>query len=160
MHSQFKMSSVMTRIRSVCYSPADRKKIHISTQSGIYTRMRHKLLIFSSNWPWKFLKQVWANNGSISRSNYHHSHHHHYFPVFSVWKNYFSFSLKQPNRLSRPTSAVHSSEIRGLRSTKCSSVSLQNLLYFMYKKTHVVLFVFHFVQLYIFTLWMPWSMST
>ena len=46
----------------------------------------------------------------------------------------------------------HSSEIRGLRSTKCSSEMLQNLLCFMYKKTHVVLFVFHFVQLYIFTL--------
>ena len=46
----------------------------------------------------------------------------------------------------------HSSEIRGLRSTKCSSETLQNLLYFMYKKTHVVFFVFHFVQLYIFTL--------
>ena len=46
----------------------------------------------------------------------------------------------------------HSSEKRGLRSTKCSSETLQNLLYFMYKKTHVVFFVFHFVQLYIFTL--------
>ena len=55
---------------------------------------------------------------------------------------------------------THSSEIRGLRSTKCSSETLQNLLYFMHKKTHVVFFVFHFVQLYIFTLWMPWSMST
>ena len=44
----------------------------------------------------------------------------------------------------------HSSEIRGLHSTKCSSETLQNLLYFMYKKTHVVffcfLFLFHFVQ--------------
>ena len=39
----------------------------------------------------------------------------------------------------------HSSEIRGLRSTKCSSETLQNLLYFIYKKTHVVFFVFHFV---------------
>ena len=29
--------------------------------------------------------------------------------------------------------------------------TLQNLLYFMYKKTHVVFFVFHSVQLYIFT---------
>ena len=38
---------------------------------------------------------------------------------------------------------LHSSEIRGLRSTKCSSKTLQNLLYFMYKKTHVVFFVFH-----------------
>ena len=28
----------------------------------------------------------------------------------------------------------------------------QNLLYFMYMKTHVVFFVFHFVKLYIFTL--------
>ena len=46
----------------------------------------------------------------------------------------------------------HSSEIRGLRLTKSSSETLQNLLYFMYKKTHVVFFVFHFVQLYIFTL--------
>ena len=55
--------------------------------------------------------------------------------------------------------STHSSEIRGLRSTKCSSETLQNVIYFMYKKTHVVFFVFHFVQLYIFTLWMPWSMS-
>ena len=50
----------------------------------------------------------------------------------------------------------HSSEIRGLRSAKCSSETLQYLLYFMYKKTHVFFFDFHFVQLYIFTLWMPW----
>ena len=49
---------------------------------------------------------------------------------------------------------TENSEIRGLCSTKCSSETLQNLLYFMYKKrkTHVVFFVFHFVQLYIFTL--------
>ena len=46
----------------------------------------------------------------------------------------------------------HSSEIRGLRSTKCSSETLQNLLCFMYKKSHVVFFVFHFMQLYIFTI--------
>ena len=38
----------------------------------------------------------------------------------------------------------HSSEIRGLRSTKCSSETLQNLLYFMHKKTHVVFFRFSF----------------
>ena len=44
----------------------------------------------------------------------------------------------------------HSSEIRGLRSMKCSSKMHQNLLHFMYKKTHVVFFVFHFVQLYSF----------
>ena len=42
----------------------------------------------------------------------------------------------------------HSSEIRGLRSAKCSSETLQNLLYFIYKKTHVVFFAFDFVQLY------------
>ena len=35
---------------------------------------------------------------------------------------------------------------------ECSSETLQNLLYFMYKKTHAVFIVFHFVQLYIFTL--------
>ena len=43
---------------------------------------------------------------------------------------------------------THSSEIRSLRSTNCSSKTLQNLLYFMYKSTHVFFFVFHFVQLY------------
>ena len=37
---------------------------------------------------------------------------------------------------------VHSSEIRGLHLLKCSSETLQNLLYFMYKKTYVVFFVF------------------
>ena len=42
---------------------------------------------------------------------------------------------------------IHSSEIRGLRSTFCPREMLQNLPYFMYKKTHVVFFVFHFVQL-------------
>ena len=36
----------------------------------------------------------------------------------------------------------HTSEIRGLRSTKCFSKMLQNLLYFMYKKTHVIFFIF------------------
>ena len=40
--------------------------------------------------------------------------------------------------------SYHSLEIRGLRSTKCSSETLQNLLYFMYKNTHVI----QFVQLY------------
>ena len=38
---------------------------------------------------------------------------------------------------------LHFSEIRGLRSAKCSNETLQNLLHFMYKKTHVVFFVFH-----------------
>ena len=35
-------------------------------------------------------------------------------------------------------SMAHSSEINGLRSTKCCSETLQNLLYFMHKKTKVV----------------------
>ena len=34
---------------------------------------------------------------------------------------------------------------------KCSSKMLQNLLYFMYKKTHIVFKFFHFVQLSIFS---------
>ena len=38
----------------------------------------------------------------------------------------------------------HSSEVRGLCSTKCSSEMLQNLLYFMYKKTHVFFVCFSF----------------
>ena len=33
---------------------------------------------------------------------------------------------------------------------KCSSETLQNFLYLMYKNTHVVFFVFHFEQLYLF----------
>ena len=37
---------------------------------------------------------------------------------------------------------AHFSEIRGLCSTKCSSETLQNLLYLMYKKTHAVFFSF------------------
>ena len=69
--------------------------------------------------------------------------------TFSYPLNTFIDITKEPLYLS---SSTHSSEIRGLRSTKCSSKTLQKLLYFMYKKTHVVFFVFHFVQLYIFTL--------
>ena len=46
---------------------------------------------------------------------------------------------------------AHSSEIRDLCSTKCSRETLQNLPYFCSKKTHEIVFVFHFVQLYIFT---------
>ena len=53
---------------------------------------------------------------------------------------------------------VHSSEIGGLCLMKWPSEILQNLPYFMYKNTHVVFFVFQFVQLYTFTYWMPWSL--
>ena len=38
----------------------------------------------------------------------------------------------------------HSSEKRGLRTTKCSSKMLRNMLYFMYKKTHVFFVCFSF----------------
>ena len=64
----------------------------------------------------------------------------------------FAWMIHIKNRASRilKVDVVHSSEIRGLRSTKCSSETLQNLLYSMYKKSHVVFFVFHFVQLYFF----------
>ena len=37
---------------------------------------------------------------------------------------------------------IYSSEIRDLSSTKCSSKTLQNLLYFLYKKTHIIFFIF------------------
>ena len=58
-------------------------------------------------------------------------------------------------------SIFHSSEIRGLCSTKCSSEMLQNLLYFMYTKTYLVFFIFHFMQLYFSLIhaWC-WCMST
>ena len=41
-------------------------------------------------------------------------------------------------------SCNHSSEIRGLLSAKCSSETLQNLLYFMYKKNPRSFFRFSF----------------
>ena len=53
---------------------------------------------------------------------------------------------------SRLCQNCHTSKINGLCSIINSKKTLQTLLYFMYKKTHVVFFVFHIVQLYIFTL--------
>ena len=53
---------------------------------------------------------------------------------------------------------THSSEIKGSWSTLKPREMLQNLLCLWKKKTHVVFFIFHLEQL--FTLWMPWSMST
>ena len=47
--------------------------------------------------------------------------------------------------------ASHSSQFEGLCSTKSSSKMLQNLPYFWHKKTHIVLFIFHFVLLYFFS---------
>ena len=49
-----------------------------------------------------------------------------------------------------PYHLLHSSEIRGLCSTKSSRKMLQNLPYFWNTKIHVVFFVFHFVLLYFF----------
>ena len=66
-------------------------------------------------------------------------------------KSFYWFVKKNLNSKIGILLLFHSSEIRGLCLTKCSSETLQNLLYFMYKKTHVVFFVFHFVRLYIFT---------
>ena len=61
------------------------------------------------------------------------------------------FCEKKTRQINLNGLSKDSSEIRGLRSMKCSSKTLQILLYFMYKKTHVlVFFVFHFVQLYFF----------
>ena len=37
---------------------------------------------------------------------------------------------------------LHSPEIWGFRSIKCFDESLQNLIYFVYKKTHIVFFSF------------------
>ena len=48
----------------------------------------------------------------------------------AIFENHVSFNKQNFTK--------HSSEIRGLHLTKCSSETLQNLLYFMYKKTHVV----------------------
>ena len=45
---------------------------------------------------------------------------------------------------------THSSEIRGLCLMKCPSEILENLPYIYHNKSHVVFFVFHFMQLYLF----------
>ena len=58
-----------------------------------------------------------------------------------MWKKYIlqksSNTLLQAQqfRMVELIMGIHSSEITGLRSTKCSSRTLQNLLFFMYKKT-------------------------
>ena len=54
---------------------------------------------------------------------------------------------------------AHSSEKRGLRSTFWPREMLQNLLCLWKKKTQVVFFVFHFEQLWVLPLWMPWTWS-
>ena len=54
----------------------------------------------------------------------------------------------------------HSLEMRGLYSMKCSSKTLQNLLYFIYykKRTSVIFFFFSFCKTLDFCLMMPLSM--
>ena len=63
-------------------------------------------------------------------------------PLFIACKlvmgfGYYSYSTRAPPYIGIH---IHSSEIRGLRSRKCSSETIQNLLYFMYMKTHIVFF--------------------
>ena len=48
--------------------------------------------------------------------------------------------------------AYHSSEIRGLSTRKCSSETLQKLLYFMYKKSRIVFVCFSFCATLLFPL--------
>ena len=62
----------------------------------------------------------------------------------TMWRDSFSRKKCRKQKKLMKNRAVHSSEIRDLRSFKCSSKTLQNLLYFMYKKTHVVFFRFLF----------------
>ena len=86
------------------------------------------------------------------------------FGIFWVATNCFHFKNENVVNDRSTYYAYHSSEIRGLHSTKCSSETFQNLLYFMYKKTQVIFFVFHFVQLYILTYECPglcqrWNIS-
>ena len=86
------------------------------------------------------------NNGGHESSTNHSD-----WPVFTMSQSgtYLKIQLLgfRTGRVSERSSSrrsagitvlLHSSEIGCLRSTKCSSETLQNLLYFMYKKTHVV----------------------
>ena len=63
-----------------------------------------------------------------------------------------SFDICELTKGISDDSSYHYSQIRGLQSMKCSSAMLQNLRYFMYTKTNIVLtfclFIFHCVQLY------------
>ena len=72
-------------------------------------------------------------------------------PMFNFKKSIFPPPLKSSQIISN-CSTAHSSEIRGLCSTKCSSKTLQNLLYFMYDKAHVVFFPFSFRATLLFPL--------
>ena len=62
--------------------------------------------------------------------------------MLSSLDKYAHFRLSLANPIGK-----QSSEIGGLCLMKWPSEILQNLPYFMYKTTHVVFFVFHFVQL-------------
>ena len=56
---------------------------------------------------------------------------------------------------------IHTSKINDLRSSLTSEEMLQNFLHLYKKKTQVVfLFCFSLQVTFIFTLWMPWSLST
>ena len=56
-------------------------------------------------------------------------------PPESQWTKPVSSSIEHSGlkkNIAKKSAKLHSSEIRGLSSTKCSSETLQNLLYFMY----------------------------
>ena len=80
--------------------------------------------IFSTLIAWPFV----SNISAISRNSA-------FFWILERFK-FRNMLLTKPSSLLK--SNVHSSEIRGLQSTKCSSETLQKLLYFMYEKTLVV----------------------
>ena len=79
-------------------------------------------------------------------------------PFLSIYKMAVGKKVNQMNYLWQNVNKQKNSLPRNKRFL-LKFLSLQNLLYFDNKKTHVVFFVFHFVQLYNFYLWMPWSMT-
>ena len=136
-----------------------------SKAQSVRLKVIQSVRFWPCQWSVVHMKTVWQSEKTlwcIYKVGYLYQVDRH--KTFFFLKNIFrSIDLDLRDLCIGKKNSTHSSEIRGLRPMKCSSKTLQNLLYFMYRKTLVlVFFVFHFVQLCISTLRMPWtwSMST
>ena len=138
----------------------------ILTRYGLKLELGH-FIISGTKFAFSNLTIIWGILGPnpILMRIWHFSYHHHQHEFYRIpiLGHYFwnilcklskcnvhsSLHLHHQNLITNKI-GVHSSEIRGLCSTKCSRETLQNLPYFWNTKTHIVFFVFHFVLFYFF----------
>ena len=132
---------------------------------------RNPPLTLPPRWEAFFAKKKYWEHEICFRVQYFVSLHHkemylvkkkvlsHYYSVAAVyllsaleyiWFKFFAFFLEKIKiRCVFLTCCCgHSSEIRSVCLMKCASKTLQNLPFFLNKKTHIVFFVLHFVLLY------------